>query len=182
MYKKGEDNIVADVFSRIEAVTAIDYDAIADKQTQVVELQQLMGSDSSLKFKSCTLPSGKTPWCDISSPIIKPYIPEQFRQQMFLQIHGFSHPGIRSTIKLMTEKFIWSNMKKGVREWARTCIHCQKFKVHRHTKSKVGEYEVADARFSVIHIDLFGPLPPSQGMTYCLTCVYRFSYWMEAIP
>ncbi|GFU21745.1 retrovirus-related Pol polyprotein from transposon opus [Nephila pilipes] len=109
-----------------------------------------MRSDSSLKFKSCTLPSRKTLWCDSSRTIIRPYIPEQFRQHIFQQIHGFSHPGIRSTIKLMMKKFIRPNMKKEVREWARTCIPCQKCKVHRHTKSKVGEYEVPDARFSVI--------------------------------
>ncbi|GFT79587.1 transposon Ty3-I Gag-Pol polyprotein [Nephila pilipes] len=177
MYIKGEDYIVADAFSRIETVTTIDYDAIADKQTQDVELQQLMRSDSSLKFKSCTLPSGKTLWCDSSTPIIRPYIPEQFQQQIFQQINGFSHPGIRSTIILMTKKFIWPNMKTEVREWARTCIPCQKCKVYRHPKSKVGEYEVPDARFSVIHIDFIGPFPPSHGMTYCLTCIDRFSCW-----
>lgn len=33
-----------------------------------------------------------------------------------------------------------------------------------------------------VHIDLIGPLPPSEGMTYCLTCIDRFSCWMEAIP
>ncbi|GFX22025.1 hypothetical protein TNCV_3171761 [Trichonephila clavipes] len=57
---KGQDNLVADAFSRIEAITVIDYDTIADKQTQDAELQQLMRSNSSVKFKSCTLPSGKT--------------------------------------------------------------------------------------------------------------------------
>ncbi|GFW05165.1 retrovirus-related Pol polyprotein from transposon opus [Trichonephila clavipes] len=50
-FKAGrEDNLVADAFSRIEAVTVIDYDAIADKQTQDAELQQLMRSNSSVKF------------------------------------------------------------------------------------------------------------------------------------
>ncbi|GFU51789.1 transposon Tf2-9 polyprotein [Trichonephila clavipes] len=179
---KGQDNLVADAFSRIEAITVIDYDTIVDKQTQDAELQQLMRSNSSVKFKSCTLPSGKTLWCDISTSNIRPYIPKQFRIQIFQQIHGFSHPGIRSTIKLMTEKFIWPNMKQEIREWARTCIPCQKCKVHRHTKSKFGEYEVPDTRFSVIHIDLIGPLPPSQGMTFCMTCIDRFSCWMEAVP
>ncbi|GFU22682.1 hypothetical protein TNCV_762621 [Trichonephila clavipes] len=179
---KGQDNLIADAFSRIEAITVIDYDTIADKQTQDAELQQLMKSNSSVKFKSCTLPSGKALWCDISTSNIRPYIPKQFRQQIFQQIHGFSHPGIRSTIKLMTEKFIWPNMKQEIREWARTCIPCQKCKVHRHTKSKFGEYEVPDTRFSVIHIDLIGPLPPSQGMTFCMTCIDRFSCWMEAVP
>ncbi|GFW42862.1 transposon Tf2-6 polyprotein [Trichonephila clavipes] len=179
---KGQDNLVADAFSRIEAITVIDYDTIADKQTQDAELQQLMRSNSSVKFKSCTLPSGKTLWCDISTSNIRPYIPKQFRQQIFQQIHGFSHTGIRSTIKLMTEKFIWPNMKQEIREWTRKCIPCQKCKVHRHTKSKFGEYEVPDTRFSVIHIDLIGPLPPSQGMTFCMTCIDRFSCWMEAVP
>ncbi|GFS91015.1 retrovirus-related Pol polyprotein from transposon 297 [Trichonephila clavipes] len=37
---KGQDNLVADAFSRIEAITVIDYDTIADKQTQDAELQQ----------------------------------------------------------------------------------------------------------------------------------------------
>ena len=34
----------------------------------------------------------------------------------------------------------------------------------------------------MVHIDLVGPLPPSRGFTYLLTCVDRFSRWPEAIP
>ncbi|GBM41015.1 Retrovirus-related Pol polyprotein from transposon opus [Araneus ventricosus] len=179
---QGKDNVVADALSRIEAVSTIDYDAIAEKQLHDEELQQLMQNNSSLKFKPSTLPSGKILWCDISTSNIRPYIPQQFRLQMFQQIHGFCHPGIKTTIKQMTEKFIWSDMKKQVGEWAKTCIRCQKCKVNRHTKSKFGEYQVPDARFSVVHIDLIGPLPPSEGMEYCLTCIDRFSSWMEAVP
>ncbi|GFW04642.1 hypothetical protein TNCV_3066601 [Trichonephila clavipes] len=67
------------------------------------------------------------------------------------------------------------------REWAKACIRCQKCKVSRHTKSKLGEFEQPDERFSVVHIDLIGKLPPSEGMQYCLTCIDRFSCWMEAI-
>lgn len=178
----GKDNVVADALSRIEAVSTIDYDSIAEKQLHDEELQQLMLNNSSLKFKPSTLPSGKVLWCDISTSNIRPYIPRQFRLQMFQQIHGFSHPGIKTTIKQMTEKFIWPDMKKQVGEWAKTCIRCQKCKVNRHTKSKFGEYQVPDARFSVVHIDLIGPLPPSESMLYCLTCIDRFSSWMEAIP
>ncbi|GFS37467.1 retrovirus-related Pol polyprotein from transposon opus [Nephila pilipes] len=91
-------------------------------------------------------------------------------------MHGFAHPGVKSTIKLMTEKYVWSNIKKQVREWAKVCITCQKCKVTRHTKSKFGEYQAPDERFSVVHLNLIGPLPPSEGMMYCLTCIDRFSW------
>ncbi|GFX86039.1 retrovirus-related Pol polyprotein from transposon opus [Trichonephila clavipes] len=106
----------------------------------------------------------------------------QTRFQIFQLIHGLAHPGIKSTVKLMTEKYVWSDIKKQVRVWAKACIRCQKCKVSRHTKSKLGEFEQPDERFSVVHIDLIGKLPPSEGMQYCLTCIDRFSCWMEAIP
>ncbi|GFV22585.1 hypothetical protein TNCV_2077771 [Trichonephila clavipes] len=62
-----------------------------------------------------------------------------------------------------------------------TQTRCQKCKVSRHTKSKLGEFEQPDERFSVVHIDLIGKLPPSEGMQYCLACIGRFSCWMEAV-
>ncbi|MBM6549272.1 DDE-type integrase/transposase/recombinase [Streptococcus dysgalactiae subsp. equisimilis] len=33
-----------------------------------------------------------------------------------------------------------------------------------------------------MHVDLVGPLPPSQGYVYILTCVDRFTRWPQAIP
>ncbi|GFX90034.1 retrovirus-related Pol polyprotein from transposon opus [Trichonephila clavipes] len=49
-------------------------------------------------------------------------------------------------------------------------------------KIQIRDFEQPDERFSVVHIDLIGKLPPSEGMQYCLTCIDRFSCWMEAIP
>ncbi|GFX77728.1 uncharacterized protein TNCV_1106451 [Trichonephila clavipes] len=104
----GKDNVVADALSRIESISEINFDAIAEKQTRDEELQQLLHNNS-LKFKP-TLPSGKKLWCDISMPKIRPYISQKYRFQMFQLIHGLAHPGVKSTVKLMTEKYVWSDI------------------------------------------------------------------------
>nr|VZI34709.1 unnamed protein product [Spirometra erinaceieuropaei] len=45
-----------------------------------------------------------------------------------------------------------------------------------------GTFATPDARFSHVHIDLVGPLPPSNGSTYMLTCIDRFTLWPVAAP
>ncbi|GFY20139.1 retrovirus-related Pol polyprotein from transposon opus [Trichonephila clavipes] len=139
----GKDNVVADALSRIDSISEINFEEIAEEQTTDEELQQLLHNNS-LKFKPSTLPSGKKLWCDISTQKIRPYIPQKFRFQIFQLIHGLAHPGIKSTVKLISEKYVWSDIKKQVREWAKACIRCQKCKVSRHTKSKLGEFEQPD--------------------------------------
>nr|VZI45326.1 unnamed protein product [Spirometra erinaceieuropaei] len=55
-------------------------------------------------------------------------------------------------------------------------------KVQRHYKSPPGTFPSPDARFSHVHLDVLGPLPPSNGFTHLLTCVDRYTRWTEAIP
>ena len=79
-------------------------------------------------------------------------------------------------------KYEWPKINADVRQWTRTCIACQRSKVHTHTVSPVAQFRPLDARFDHIHIDLVGPLPPVQGYTHLSTCVDRFTCWPEAIP
>ncbi|GBN40108.1 Transposon Ty3-I Gag-Pol polyprotein [Araneus ventricosus] len=78
-YIKGENNIVADTLSRVTEVSSIDYNQIADAQTQDEELKSLQ-TITSLNLKEYPLPSGKYLWCETSTSKIRPYIPEAFRK------------------------------------------------------------------------------------------------------
>ncbi|UYV67984.1 hypothetical protein LAZ67_5002702 [Cordylochernes scorpioides] len=171
----GQDNVVADTLSRIEELTLIDYDVIADEQILDSELNNLQTNvQTSLKFKQYPLPSGKQFWCNTSTANIRPYLPNSHRMRMFHQIHGLSHPRIRSTIK--------PSIRKDVLQWSRDCGACQRNKINRHTKNIFGTFQMSTEKFNDIHIDLVGPLPPSNNYIYCLTCIDRYSNWMEAIP
>lgn len=177
----GQQNIVADALSRNENAI-IDYEKIAECQNEDNDLEQLRKSDNSLNLRKHELPSKKELWCDTSTSFIRPFIPQKFRRQVFEQIHGLAHPGIKRTVKQITSKFIWPNMRRDIQTWARTCIDCQKNKITRHTKSEFSKFEESNERFNIVHIDLIGPLPPSDSKVYCLTCIDRFTSWMEVIP
>ena len=185
----GTANCVADALSRIEtnalhqSPPVIDFKAIAEAQQSDSELSQLQSSTSSLHLQPLPIPTSDLKLlCDMSTKVPRPYIPQQFRRTVFDSLHSLSHPSIRATQHLITSRYIWPNINKDVRNWTRSCIQCQKSKIHRHTTAPLGKFKTPDARFSNIHIDIVGPLPPSKGCNYLLTCIDRFTRWPEAIP
>ena len=184
-YIKGSENLTADALSRNIATISssnIDYVAIAKDQEIDEELQKLK-MNSSLQLKMISIPGSEIQlYADISTNNIRPYIPEKYRYQIFQQMHNLSHPGIRASQKLISSKFIWSNINKDIRNWTRNCLKCQSSKINRHTKSPVGKFPPTSSRFEHVHVDLVGPFPSSNGYRYIFTCVDRFTRWPEAIP
>ncbi|GFY53534.1 transposon Ty3-I Gag-Pol polyprotein [Trichonephila inaurata madagascariensis] len=55
-------------------------------------------------------------------------------------------------------------------------------KVQRHTVSPIQPFAPTVERFQHVHIDLVGPFPPSDGFTFLLTCIDRYTRWPEVIP
>ena len=186
---RGTENTVADALSRISSLnplpSTIDLDAFAAVQRQDEELNQFRNhpSCSSFDFQDHPLPtSNNTITCDISTGRPRPFVPKAFRHSIFYSLHNLSHPGIKATQRLITDRYVWPNINRDVRQWTRRCLHCQRCKVQRHTCAPLSNFEIPNDRFSHVHIDLVGPLPPSNGQSYILTCVDRFTRWPEAIP
>lgn len=184
----GKDNCVADALSRnvINSVTAevnIDYSAMAAVQVEDPEIAAYRTAITNLQLEDVPFgPAATTLLCDISTGNPRPVVPSSWRRRVFEAIHNLSHPSIRATRKLVSTKFVWHSLHKDVGAWAKSCIACQTAKVHRHTKAPLETFKIPRRRFDHVNIDIVGPLPPSQGYTYLLTIVDRFTRWPEAIP
>ena len=161
----------------------VDFKEIALAQMDDAEVKQLMESNSSLSFKAIPVPTADTIMlCDVSTGTPRPYIPPKFPHMILNSLPSLSHPGVKATQHLVTACFVWPNINRDVKQWTRSCLQCQCSKVHRHTVSPFSTFATPDARFNQIHVDIVGPLPPSRGYTYLLTCVNCFPRCPEAVP
>ena len=104
-----------------------------------------------------------------------------FQHQVYNPLHSLSHPDICATQQLITSCLVWPGINKDVQMWARACLQCQRFKVHWHTVTRLSTFASPDIRFDHIHINFVGPLSPSRGYRYLLTCIDHFTRWPEAI-
>ena len=112
----------------------------------------------------------------------RPIVPPDFRRTVFNVVHNLSHPGVKVTVKMVSDKFVWHGMRNQVSGWVKECHHCQSSKIQNHTKAPLEHFSVPGKRFSHINIDIVGPLPFSSGFTYLLTIIDRNTRWPEAIP
>ena len=189
-FLKGSSNAAADALSRVEvdalcaplsSTPSIDYAAMARAQQDDPTLSQ--PSKLSLDLRPVPLPTTDgTLLCDMSTGTPRPYVPEPFRRVVFDTLHSLAHPGVRATQRLVTARYVWPGINADVRKWARSCLQCQRTKVHQHTVTPLATFATPDARFDHVHLDLVGPLPPCKGFSYLLTCVDRFTRWPEAFP
>ena len=180
---QGKDNLVADMLSRptiANVQLGIDYYAMATAQQQDAEVQAYRSATSNLQLKDIPFGAqGVTLLCDMPTGHARPIVPTR---KVFDLIHVLSHPSIRTTRKLIATKFVWNGLQKQIGIWSKQCVACQSSKIHTHVRAPLQKFNVPQRRFDHIHVDLVGPLPPSDGFTHLLTVVDRFSRWPEAVP
>ncbi|GFX58392.1 gag-pol polyprotein [Trichonephila clavipes] len=176
---KGSDTLTAETLSRIASMhmpNPIDYHEIAKAQENDYELISLINNPQGLEIKKVNMPdSNALLYCDISTKSIRPFISIQYRKQIFDTFPNLSHPGVKTTNKLISTRFIWLKLSKDCTLWSRQCIPCQKSKIIRHTKSPIFPFQIQTKRCDHIHLDIVGPLPPSRGFAYCLTMIDRYT-------
>ena len=182
----GKTNVVADCLSRpavYDVSLGVDFSEMARVQQGSSDIQAYKTAVTGLRIVEQQLyDGGPVLLCDVSTGTPRPIVPEPFRRPIFDMIHGLSHPGKRATKKLIASKYVWHGLKKDVGKWASECIPCQRSKVHRHTTAPIESFTSPEKRFSHLHVDLVGPLPPSNGFTYLFTIVDRYTRWPEAVP
>lgn len=183
-YVPGKDNIVADALSRVEEIygpTKIPYDEIAKQQQQSRELEELR-KKAHLAFELVAEQGGGTQiWCETSTGRPRPFITPEFRQAAIELVHSLSHPGVRTTRKMVAERFFWPAINTDSARYAKNCISCQRAKTHIHTRTPLGTFMEAE-RFEHVHIDIVGPIGISNGQRYLLTMIDRATKWPECFP
>ena len=180
----GKSNNVADTLSRVSAVSiGLDIDELASAQSADPETMSFLSSKSDLQLRDCPISdSSKSLLCDFTLGRPRPFVPASLRKKIFLTLHSTGHPSIRSTKRIISDRYIWPGLAKDVTTWTRACLDCQASKINRHTKAPVNVIPNPKRRFSCIHVDIVGPLPVSSGFRYLFTIIDRASRWPEAHP
>jgi transposase InsO family protein len=193
---KGVDNVVADTLSRdvraepdivdgceVSSVSkGIDFSAMAEAQRVSDEIAAYRTAVTGLNLQDVDMGNGVTLLCDTTLANPRPIVPSEWTRPVFDSIHQLSHAGHKPTLRAVSSRFVWHNLRKDVKNWCKTCHPCQASKVGRHVKAPLAERAPPSDRFRTLHVDIVGPLASSEGIKHLLTVVDRFTRWPEAIP
>ena len=193
-YIEGRKNIVADMLSRfISSGSCLNslYQNI-DKFPCIInvkEIQKEQYEDEDIKELVNQRKTGlrivriKGLFYDVSLNKPRLILTKSSRNTEIERLHSLAHPGWKATYNLISERYVWPNMRKDIRNFVKSCSSCQKNKIDKYTKSQYADLpSLNNERLAVVHIDIVGPLPSSDGFKYLLTIIDRETNWMEAIP
>jgi len=151
---------------------------LATAQETDEELKKYNQSKSGLRLEKIDVSrTGVTIFCDTSIETSRSFLTKSFRRAAFNSIH-LAHLGIKATIKLISQRYVWPSMRVDCRNWAHTCVQCQRAKIIWHVTAPLGIFTKPSRRFDHIHIDIIS-MPISEGKRYYLMCIDCFTRWPE---
>ena len=140
----GEQNAAADALSRLPISSLFSPSDIDLRQMALDQLRLDTLDLSSLEFATCKfaylpVPTADTQIiCDTSTDAPRPLVPMTHRRVVFDTLHHLAHPRPKAIMKLISARFFWPNMKRDITPWTRSCVSCQKSKVHKHIRAPLG--------------------------------------------
>lgn len=93
--------------------------------------------------------------CDITTGVPWPFIPKQLHPKVFDSLHSLFHPGICTTQKLATDRYISILMLPNGQD---PVYHARDLR-SKDIKSPSSTFATPDVRFNQVLIDIMGPLP-----------------------
>ena len=181
----GNRNTVADCLSRptsihniSPAINSLAPDVFEKEQQSDSNLQsELNNKDSAFDLKCI-----KGIYCDMKHNKIRPFVPETLRTAVMLKFHNLAHPGVDRTRRLISDRYIWPNLRHDVQKFVNACHSCQQTKIYRHNKASIQPIPFEGGKFDAVHIDIIGPMVESENCRYALTMIDRYTRLMEVIP
>ncbi|XP_064486059.1 uncharacterized protein LOC135398604 [Ornithodoros turicata] len=181
----GCDNTVAVALSRIgnlspstppSAGLHFSLDTLVEFQRADAELARLrLDVGSALRLEDALLPgAAKTLVCDVSHRQPRPYSSLLLCAAKFLtrcmSLLAPTSAQPKNALRL-------ASYESSIQALDPLLSALPAGKIHRHTHTPISTFLPPDVQFDKIHLDLVGPLPPSQGHRILLTVVDRYTRW-----
>ena len=119
--------------------------------------------------------------------LIQLVVPESLREKVVSLAHDTllsGHRGSSKTLNRVLQEFYWPGINNFVLKYVSSCDLCQR-NVSKGTvgKAPLGSLPVTGTPFSVVCVDLIGPLSPqSDGNRWILTIIDMCPRFPECIP
>ena len=98
----------------------INYTIMTTTQVVSEEIQAYRTDITNLQFADVPVcQTGPVLLCDVSTGSLRPVMPTQYRRQVFDVMQSLAQPDRKAAQKLLSDQFVWHNMKKYVNKWAK---------------------------------------------------------------
>lgn len=114
------------------------------------------------------------------------FLPHQLRHPIINFYHSHTlatHFSAQRTHEKIKELYFWPHMETEINDFVRACPVCQQIRIGHNPHSAPMFTFPTYRPYEIVHIDIVGPMPvATDGSTYILTIMDRFSNYVVAVP
>lgn len=194
MHRKGSENIVADMLSRLPEVNVdeINLEDLLDFETNEFESEEYLELIQQIQSNQQQLPDLKVNNGLVFKKVSfereeddeeckwKLWIPPNITQPIIEKAHATlttAHGGIAKTLERLRRHFYWPKMAFQVKMFIRNCQTCKETKsTNQNLRPEIGNQVVTERPFQKLYIDFMGKYPRSKsGNCYIFVVVDHFT-------